>query len=331
MRSRTCSLPFTKYLGWHSITQPLLLIIFIKMHGNTQSKHWVFTVNNWTAHDEETLREVAEASEYLVYGYEEAPETGTKHLQGYVAFKTRHRFAAVRRIMPQGTHIEMRRGTAAEAADYCKKEGVFQEFGVLPNDTCVTEIDRFKAWVTHFYDEHKRVPGDQELAVEWSSLWLRQRRNCLDLARMLCPPPKLQEGALRVWQSEVNEILQLDPDDRTILFIVDEEGGKGKTWFQRWYLSEHPEDAQILSVGKRDDVAHAIDPQKSVFMFNIPRNGMEFFNYALVEMIKDRLVFSPKYESRMKVLDKNPHVLVFCNEEPDLTKMTEDRYHIIRV
>lgn len=120
------------------------------------------------------------------------------------------------------------------------------------------------------------------------------------------------------------------PDDRSILFYVDPDGGKGKTWFQRYMVSKFPAKVQILSVGKRDDIAHALDVTKSIFLFNIPRKQMEYIQYSVFEMIKDRMIFSPKYDSTMKTLNHNPHVVVFSNEEPDLERLTEDRFTIVR-
>ena len=43
------------------------------------------------------------------------------------------------------------------------------------------------------------------------------------------------------------------------------------------------------------------------------------------------MVFSPKYMSKMKVLAKVPHVNLFCNEEPDVLALTNDRYKITRL
>jgi len=34
---------------------------------------------------------------------------------------------------------------------------------------------------------------------------------------------------------------------------------------------------------------------------------------------KDRVVMSSKYQSKLQVLRAIPHVVVFCNEQPDLT------------
>lgn len=69
---------------------------------------------------------------------------------------------------------------------------------------------------------------------------------------------------------------------------------------------------------------------------------MEFFQYSVLEKLKDQLIFSSKYYSRVKVL-LHP-VLVFCNEMPDETKMkefdndmpdetkmTKDRYNVTQM
>lgn len=89
------------------------------------------------------------------------------------------------------------------------------------------------------------------------------------------------------------------------------------------------DDVQFLSVGKRDDLAHAIEIQTRIFLLDIPRGQMEYLQYSVLEMLKNCLVFSPKYQSSMKRLLKCPHVIVFCNEYPDMDAMTRDRYYII--
>ena len=72
-------------------------------------------------------------------------------------------------------------------------------------------------------------------------------------------------------------------------------------------------------------MAYAVDPDKRVFFINVPRLGMEFLQYSILEQLKDRMVFSTKYTSEMKVLRTNVHVVVFCNEMPDMDKMSADR------
>jgi hypothetical protein len=69
-----------------------------------------------------------------------------------------------------------------------------------------------------------------------------------------------------------------------------------------------------------------VDESKRIFLFNIPRGQMEYLQYSVMEQLKDRMVFSPKYQSSTKLLRFVPHVVVFCNEAPDMEKMTADRY-----
>jgi len=61
----------------------------------------------------------------------EVGEEGTAHLQGYVCFKKKLRFNAVKKLLPRA-HLEVTRGTPQSAAEYCKKEGNYAEDGILP-------------------------------------------------------------------------------------------------------------------------------------------------------------------------------------------------------
>jgi len=295
-----------------------------------QSKHWCFTINNWSNDHVDHLAELGgdPAVAYLVFG-REVGDSGTPHLQGFVSFAVRRRFATVVALLGAGAHVERARGTPAQAGEYCKKDGDFEEFGEIPvSQGKRTDIDRYRQWVTDFHADTDRRPCEREIACEFPSLFLRYRRNLMDLAAHLCPHPVIQGGEFNDWQQELVDDLKLDADDRKILFYVDPDGGKGKSWFCRRYLSLYPEQTQFLGVGKRDDLAHCIDPNKSVFLINVPRRAMEFLQYTILEQLKDSLVFSPKYESTIKVLVKKAHVVVFCNEYPDETKMSADRYEI---
>ncbi len=93
------------------------------------SKHWCFTINN-PEEEPDIWRPLAMT--YLVLGLEKAPNTGTPHIQGYVVFNARKRRTAVAKFLPTA-HLERMMGTPKQAAVYCKKDGVWTEFGVIPN------------------------------------------------------------------------------------------------------------------------------------------------------------------------------------------------------
>jgi len=300
----------------------------------SRSSQWCFTVNNYTNEHIAYLRALAEQDRttYIVWGKETAPTTGTPHLQGFILFSIRIRFSTIRNTLNAHLphpHIE-RAITREQAAIYCKKDGDFEEHGVLPASNPGRRVDRddFIKWCR----ELDHTPTSNEIAREFPSIWLQSGNRAFELALAHAPPPLLQSGNFRDgWQCELATKLENDPvDDRKIDFYVDPTGGLGKSWFVRKYLSIHP-DSQLLGVGKRDDLAHAIDEKKRVFFLMVPRTQMEFLNYSILEMLKDRMIFSPKYASRTKVLDENPHVVVFSNEMPNVDKLTEDRYNIIEL
>lgn len=298
-----------------------------------QSRHWCFTLNNWTQEDDDRLKNLGEAVTYIVYGYE-VGDNGTPHLQGYVVFPTIKRLNQVKEAIGDRAHCEVKRGSPSQAADYCKKAGIFYENGTAPSGgRGCSMFDAFVKWIVSRKDADLPLPSDREIAREYPALWLRHERRLRDLATHLYPCPELigENAALRDWQQALEDVLTVaPPDNRSILFYVDAEGGKGKTWFQRYMLSKYPDLTQVLSSGKRDDIAHAVDETKKVFMFNVPRGGMEYLQYTILEQLKDQMLFSPKYDSKTKILPTCPHVVVFCNEHPDETKMSTDRYVIHR-
>lgn len=109
---------------------------------NARSQYWVFTRNNYTELDIPLLSGLytSELATYVVVG-REVGESGTRHLQGYIELSKRYRFAQIKALLP-GYHIEKRRGTAAEASDYCKKDDDFYEMGAIsrPKQGCRTDL-----------------------------------------------------------------------------------------------------------------------------------------------------------------------------------------------
>lgn len=294
-----------------------------------QGKRWVFTLNNPTL-DERTFLNTSLNSnaQYAVVGREHGASLETPHLQGFVIFNSNQRFNAAKALLSPRAHLEVARGTSKQASDYCKKENDYEEFGTLPDSPGKrNDLEEFRDWIK----TQPSRPTAADVAENFPSIYVRYRSNAMSMVDLLYPKPVLVVGEFRDWQRILHDNLQELPDDRTVRFIVDEEGGKGKSWFVKYYMSNHEKETQRLSVGKRDDLAYVIDVSKSIFLFDIPRTQLEYLQYNILESLKDQMIFSPKYESVSKVIPHKVHVTVFCNEEPDLTKMSTDRYIIIRV
>lgn len=98
-----------------------------------RAKRWVFTLNNYTETEVEQLKQVE--CEYLVFGFEEAPETGTPHLQGFITFTTRKTMHTIKKLLNDRYYLSVSRGSVQEASEYCKKTGHFFEKGTPPPES----------------------------------------------------------------------------------------------------------------------------------------------------------------------------------------------------
>jgi len=102
-----------KNLDWENIES---------METDGQCKNWCFTINNYTLTIEQQLQNNTNI-QYLIYGHEEAPTTGTPHLQGYVQFMKKLRRNGVSKERGfKHAFVVGARGTPMTQNDYCGKD-----------------------------------------------------------------------------------------------------------------------------------------------------------------------------------------------------------------
>lgn len=301
----------------------------------SRAKRWVFTLNNPTDEEQHSIAthgteidDVNSAFTYLIVG-REVGDSGTPHLQGFFILRSQTRLPQCKAIEGfERAHLEVSRGTPDQAAEYCRKDGDFDEYGTLPQSQQGKrgEFEAFRDWLK----EQDTRPTHKLVGELFPSLLGRYPGAVDNFIELYGPKPSLVDGPLRPWQHRLDSRINRMPDDRRIIFVVDEEGKTGKSWLTRYWFSTR-DDFQRLSIGKRDDLAYCLDVTKKVFAFDIPRGSMEFLQYSILEQLKDQMVFSPKYKSTAKIFPEPVHVIVFCNEEPDRTKMTPDRYKIMNL
>lgn len=126
------------------------------------------------------------------------------------------------------------------------------------------------------------------------------------------------------WQQKVVDICLTVPNDRTINWFWDDKGCKGKTVLCKYLACTMG--ASIISNGCLKDIAYTLDNPKIV-CFNFTRSNEDHINYGAIEAVKDGLIFSSKYESRMKIFN-SPHVFIFANFCPNRRFLSEDRWNI---
>lgn len=301
----------------------------------SRAKRWVFTLLNWTQDELTAILDAArEHAEYCVVGRETAPTTGTPHLQGYIEWRAACRFQTCKnRLGSPRVSVRIARADAQKNRTYCTKEDDFEEIGTCPTvgQGRRSDLERFFEWTDEFATDNGRPPTTPECARQHPTIIARFPR-VLEVVRLRTDRALFHESPVpREWQQQLRDRLEGPADDRKIIFVVDEDGGLGKSWFVRWFLDLHPSDTQLFRPARVQDMAHSVRERTKVFLFDVPRNSMQFLQTSFLEQLKDRLIYSPKYNSVTKSLIAVPHVVVFCNEHPaDTTAaMSADRYEFL--
>lgn len=287
----------------------------------SRAKHWCFTLNNYTSDDIERIHASREKYEYCIYG-KEVGESGTPHLQGFVTFKSRVRRNYCIETIGQA-HFSVARNVE-HSIHYCKKEGDYCEIGAKSeNQGQRSDLKAFKKAVTEGTVDMK------SLRENFSEICAKYPKFVQDYLQDHRPKKTVPFFPLRPWQQALYDNLKLPPDDRKIYFIVDLLGNSGKSWFAHYYCMLH-EKAQVLLPGKKADMIYALNPDVRVLFIDAPRSKQgDFIQYDFLEEVKNGYIFSPKYESQVKTMSPC-HVVIFMNENPDMSKLSADRY-IIRL
>lgn len=291
----------------------------------SRAKRWCFTLNNYDDEKQQQVRQLAISAEFLVFG-REIGATGTPHLQGFIIFKDQLRFNRVQELLP-GCHLSVAR-TVQQAAEYCRKDGDFEEFGTIPVDTSGkrSDIDRFKEAV-----ENGEVKTFSDALLEHSSVYAKYPNFVHNyIETKLTKKRDIPRHELRTWQQDLWSDIERQVDVRKIIFIVDVIGNSGKSWFCD-YVQELKSNVQIITPGKKTDMALAFCTTTEILFLDAPRSKQsEYIQYDFLEDIKNGRIFSSKYNSKMKYFP-SPHVIVMMNENPDMTKLSEDRYDVRQV
>lgn len=296
-----------------------------KMATNRQARNWCFTINGYDNDTLERLKVPNDAVLYLVAGLEVAPTTGTKHIQGFVSLKKKLRMNQVKKIIG-ASHLTVANGSPEQNRTYCTKEGDFFEYGQIPaGQGKRNELEAFKEAVKAGLTDMK------EVREKFSSVYAKHRQFCVEYIQDYVGEKHEVDGELREWQQLLYERLLKEPDDRTVIFVVDFLGNRGKTWFTKWCRKHLKKRFQCLVPSGTKDMAYALDETSEVVFMDCPRSKQGvFIQYDFLEHIKNGRVFSSKYESRVKFMPKC-HVVVFMNEEPDMEKLSADRYDVIYI
>lgn len=142
---------------------------------------------------------------------------------------------------------------------------------------------------------------------------------------------------LNEWQKNLyEELMTKAPDKRKIMWLVDPEGGAGKSEFATW-MRRNVKRVHKVTGAEADGMymlASALtnaDKEKNgnfrvdIVFFDIPRSGK--VSYTMLERVKNGEIASTKYESTIIDVSR-PHVVVLANWPPVKSKLSEDKWDI---
>lgn len=138
------------------------------------------------------------------------------------------------------------------------------------------------------------------------------------------------------WQLHAIEAVSGEPDDRTIHWYWEADGGVGKSSLMRYLV--HKRGALVCS-GKAADMKYLVVKYKEehegicpeLIVFDVPRSSHQYLSYTGIEEIKNGCFASTKYECGMHI-QNHPHVLVFANFAPTPgLDMSADRFRVFNI
>ncbi len=151
---------------------------------------------------------------------------------------------------------------------------------------------------------------------------------------MKLPKELMTLDTLRPWQEAVYLLAKAESDDRTINWYWEEKGNVGKSSFARWMVIKHNAfyicgSASDMKCGLASVSEKNFGWFPEVVILDIPR-GCNGCSYKGLEQLKNGIFYSTKYESGMVVFNP-PHIIVFANTEPDLERMSADRWNVVEI
>lgn len=136
------------------------------------SRAFCFTLNNYTDEDIVSIRGLGNFK-YIVFG-KEVGDSGTPHLQGFIYYLQNRSLRALKRDIPRA-HFEVKKGTFAQAIEYCKKDKDFVELGVKPIDAVDKGAAQKEKWKM-IMDKARK--GDEEWLLDnYPDIYFNQLSN----------------------------------------------------------------------------------------------------------------------------------------------------------
>lgn len=151
------------------------------------------------------------------------------------------------------------------------------------------------------------------------------------------PLPVKVISELRLFQKDIENILLKPVNEKKLIVIYDQIGQLGKTDLLKYLVNKYK--FPFSYGGKCADVINLIFnnreyyecTENAIAAFNFGREtDMDKISYKAFEQISDGMISNTKFETGCFIMNC-PHVLIMCNNLPNLKKVTSNRWIIYTI
>lgn len=249
---------------------------------------------------------------------QENHQDGNLHLHAVLCFEKKLETRTETLFDVDGYHPNIQAArNRGDCIRYTQKEGLFI--------TNITEIDGKKPIFTEVANLIRSGKTYRDLVESHPGFTLQHSKKIKEFIAETAKPEEMC-CVLREWQQQVADILRDTPNDRTVYWCWESTGGRGKSFLAEYLVRNA---GGILLPSKSAEAKYLFTGQR-IAIFDFSRSQEDAIPYGLIEEIKNAHFASTKYEPVSKIYNK-PHVICFANFEPDLSKLSIDRWNVINI
>jgi hypothetical protein len=219
--------------------------------------------------------------------------------------------------------------------NYCTKEGNFELIGdfskesgvegdkmhrppsipmilsALADPVMAVQVKVYKGYADRalYFDRTSAVLSRVSDDLKWFAIWKH---------RFLYP-----------WQFTILKMVMNQPK-REVLWVCDTTGNSGKT-FLAHYLSVLYGFQMLDGTLSSRDLGHMLSGDAKGFVTDVTRASLEFFDYSVIENLKNGHLITGKYGGKIRRFADGLPMVVFSNQHPDVSKLSQDRWRILKI
>ncbi len=134
------------------------------------------------------------------------------------------------------------------------------------------------------------------------------------------------------WQKDIINIIDSPMERRLIHWYYDNVGNIGKTTLACHIVDKYPKGKILYANGGGKDILYGFssmleEHDVKAVIIGLTRSDANYVSYKTLEMLKDGVCYTRKYESHM-IRFNPPHVIVLANFPPVLTPCSLDRWRV---